>query len=266
MKQMSALLLFLAIPAFALDSGDCSRLATLYEVRSLMMKPYTSSYDVQKAIDRHLADMRQGYIIWVRPNSEGPVDKHVHKLRGGGGSDHFESDSDHIFGVRIVVPSKRSLFNGNNSVSVGTATITYTVNGRTRTRTEAINSTMNPDTSRTFDLGAIADHVQVAVDVDSKQEAVVETHFQQAVAQDDPANPQYATIQSLQRMESNLDPRAVDDEIASVERSMFPDSDPLPLLSIVHDLRHAKELMRSKKEEDHEKGDRLLKETLERLR
>ena len=255
----------IALPASAIETGDCSRLATLYEIRSLMMKPYTSSYDVQKVIDRRLAGMRQGYIIWARPEGEAPVDKHVHKLRGGGDSDHFESNSDHVFGVRIVVPSKRSLFNANSPVSVGTATITYTVNGRSRTRTEHIDATMNPDTSRTFDLGAIADHVQVSVDAGSKSDAVIETHFQQAVAQDDPANPQYATIQSLKHLSNDPDARAIDDEIASVERGLFPDADPLPLLSIVHDLRHADELMRSKKEEDHEKGDRLLKETLRRL-
>lgn len=266
MKKLIALLAFLAIPASAVETGDCARLAALYEIRSMMMKRYASSYDVQKVIDRRLADMRRGYVIWTRFESEGPVDKHVHKLRGNGGSDRFESESDHVYAVRIVVPSKRSLFNGNSPVSVGTATIAYTANGRTRTRTEPINAKLNPDTSRTFDLGAIADHVQVAVDVDAKSEAVVETHFKQAVAEDDPSNPQYATIQSLKRLGHDPDARDVDEEIASVERGLFPDSDPLPLLSIVQDLRKADELMGSKKQDDQDKGDKLLKETLRRLR
>lgn len=266
MRKLIALLALTATPAFAIETGDCARLGALYEIRSMMMKRYTSSYDVQKMIDRRLADMRRGYVIWTRPEGETPVDKHVHKLSGKRGSDRFESDSDHVFAVRVVVPSKRSLFNGNNPVSVGTATITYTAGGRTKTRTEKIDATLNPDTSRTFDLGVIADHVEVALDVDAKSEAVVETHFKQAVAEDDPSNPQYGTIQSLKRLGNYPDAGTVDDEIATVEHSLFPGADPLPLLSIVQDLRHADELMRSKKQDDQDKGDKLLKEALRRLR
>jgi hypothetical protein len=125
---------------------------------------------------------------------------------------------------------------------------------------------MNPDTSRTFDLEAIADHVDVAVESTSKSEAVIETHFRQAVAQDDPANPAYSTIQALQRIRSSPDPRAIDSEIADAERSLIPGADPLPLLTIIGDLRRADELMRSKKEDEQQKGDKLLKETLRRLR
>ena len=259
-------LLLFALPVLAIDTGECSRLSALYEIRSLMMKRYSSSYEVGQVIDRRVAEMRRGYIVWVRRDSQAPTDKKVHKLRGGGATDRFESESEHAFAVRVVVPSKRSLFNGNNPVSVGGVTITYTVDGRMKTRTERIDTTMNPDTSRTFDLGVIAEHVQVAVDVDSRAEAVVETHYRQAVAEDDPANPQYATIQSLRRLGSSPDARVIDDEIATVERSLFPSSDPLPVLSIIQDLRRAEELIRSKKTEEQEKGDKLLKETLRRLR
>jgi hypothetical protein len=266
MKKLIALLALVAIPASAVETGDCSRLATLYEIRSLMMKRYSSSYDVGQAIDRRVADMQRGYVIWVRHDSDAPVDKKVHKMRGGGGSDRFESAGDHAFAVRIVVPSKKSLFGANNPVNVGAVTISYTVGGRTRTRNERIDTIMNPDTSRTFDLGAIADHVEVAVDADARSEAVIETHYRQAVAEDDPANPQYATIQSLRRLGSSPDARTVDDEIASAERTLFPSSDPLPLLGIVQDLRRADEWIHSKKQEDQEKGEKLLKETLRRLR
>lgn len=265
MKKLIVLLALVAIPASALESGDCARLAALYEVRSMMMKRYTSSYDVSKVIDRRLADLRQGYVIWVRHDNSAPVDKKVHKLRGGGDSDRFEADSDHAFAVKVVVPSKRSLFNGNEPVQVGDVAITYTVNGRTKTRTESINAVMNPDTSRTFDLGTIADHVQVAINAGSRKEAVVEAHFTQATAEDDPANPNYGTIQSLKHIGSYPDAREVDEEIATVERSLFPNSDPLPLAQIIQDLRKADDLMRSKKQDDQDKGDRLLKETLRRL-
>ena len=265
MKRIFAVLALIAVPAAAVETGDCARLSALYEIRSLMLKRYSSSYDVNQAIDRRLQDLRQGYMIWVRRDADAPVDKKVHKLRAGA-SDRFESNGDHVFAVRVVVPSKRSLFNANSPVSVGGVTINYTTNGRTRTRTERIDATLNPDNSRTFDLGTIAEHVEVAVDVSANSEAVVETHYRQAVAEDDPANPALPTIQSLLRLRGSTDARTVDEEIASAERTMFPNSDPMPLLSIIEDLRRADELMRSKKQDDQEKGDRLLKETLRRLR
>ncbi|MEA2326591.1 MAG: hypothetical protein QOE68_1550 [Thermoanaerobaculia bacterium] len=266
MKKFVAFMALIALPAAAADPGDCARLSALYEIRSLMMKRYSSSYQVGTVIDRRLADLRQGYIIWVRRDADAPTDKKVHKLRAGA-ADRFESDGNHAFAVRIVVPSKRSLFNANSPVAIGTVTINSTINGRTSTRTERIGATLNPDNSRTFDLGAIADHVEVAVDVSAPNgEAVVETHYRQAVAEDDPANPAYSTIQSLTRLGTSPDARTIDAEIASAERTLFPGSDPMPLLSIIEDLRRADELIRSKKQEDQEKGDKLLKETLRRLR
>ena len=273
MKKALIAIALIASPILAADLGDCRQLATLYEIRSLMMKRYTSSYDVEKVIDRRLDELREpltngGYrwVRWVRRESDAPVDKKVHKLRGSSTPDRFESAADHVFAVRVVVPSKRSLFNANSPVSVGGVEIRTTVNGRTRTRNERIDQVMNPDTSRTFDLETIADHVEVAVDSTSQSEGVIETHFRQAVAQDDPANPSYSTIQALQRIRSSTDPRAIDAEIADAERSLIPGADPLPLLTIVGDLRRADELMHSKKEDEQQKGDRLLKETLRRLR
>ena len=266
MKKLIILAALVAMPAAALESGDCSRLSTLYEIRSLMMKRYSSSYEVGQAIDRRLSDLRRGYVIYVRRDSGSPIDKKVHKLHGGDGSDRFEAQSDHVFEVKVVVPSKRSMFNGNYPVSVGDVTINYTVNGRQRTRTERIDTMMNPDTSRTFDLGVIADHVQVAVESQGRQDAVIEAHFVQATAEDDPANPSYGTIQSLRRLGTSPSALTIDDEIASAEHALFPNSESLPLLTIVQDLRRAAELMRSKKQSEQDEGDRLLKETLRKLR
>jgi hypothetical protein len=273
MKKALFAIALIACPTLAVDLGDCRQLATLYEIRSLMMKRYASTYDVEKVIDRRLEDLREplasgGYrwVRWVRRESDAPVDKKVHKLREPSTPDRFESSADHVFAVRVVVPSKRSLFNGNSPVSVGGVEIRTTVNGRTRTRNERIDQVMNPDTSRTFDLETIADHVEVAVDSTAKSEAVIETHYRQAVPQDDPANPAYSTIQALQRIRSSTDPASIDSEIADAERTLIPGADPLPLLTIIADLRRADELLRSKKEDEQQKGDRLLKETLGRLR
>jgi hypothetical protein len=277
MRRLLLVLLLFPVSAFAVETDDCraalTHLTALYEIRSLMMKRYTSSYDVDRLIDRRLEQLREplsggGYrwVRWVRRNSDAPTEKKVHKLRARSEPDRFESSADHVFAVRVVVPSKRSLFNANSPVSVGGVEITYTTNGRSRTRSERIDSTMNPDTSKTFDLGTIADHVEVAVAASAKSEAVIEAHYRQAVAQDDPSNPAYSTIQALDRIRNSADPQTIDAEIASVERGLFPGADPLPILSLIADFRRADELIRSSKSEDQEKGDRLLKETLRRLR
>ena len=133
-----------------------------------------------------------------------------------------------------------------------------------------VNRWMNPDTSQTFDLKGIYDRVvttmQVSVDPRDVKEAVAEIHFKQAVAQDDPANPAYSTIKALERVRETPDPATVDSEIAALETSIFPGSESVPLLTIMRDLRRADELMRSEKTEEQEKGNKLLKETLRRLR
>ena len=71
---------------------------------------------------------------------------------------------------------------------------------------------------------------------------------------------------ALQRIRGSSDARTIDDEIAEMERRILPNSDPLPLVEIIADLRRADDLIRSKKDEDQERGNRLLKDTLRRLR
>jgi len=260
---------------FAATTNDCRdymRLGALYEVRALMMKPNSSSYEVDEFIDKQLARMREGWVRWVRPDRDAPIDKHIHTVAAVNGTnvDSFEASGSHAFQVKVVVPAKRSLFNKNNPVYVGKVGITYDVDGRSRTKTQTIDAWMNPDTSRTIDLETIADHVDAALEASTKsndvKEAIVEIHFVQAVPRDDPANPAYDAIQSLARVRDTTDADTIDDEIARAERELFPSTDPIPLMSIVTDLRHANELMRSKKDKDVEEGERLLKETLRRLR
>jgi hypothetical protein len=127
---------------------------------------------------------------------------------------------------------------------------------------------MNPDTSRTIEFDTIADRANASVDVSTNDpgKAVAEIHFRQAVAQDDPSNPDYATIQSLNRVRSSTDAATVDSEIAAVEQSIFPGSESLPLLTVLDELRRADKLIRSTKTDEQEKGQKLLKDTLSRLR
>jgi hypothetical protein len=241
-----------------------------------MLKSYTSSYDVTRFIDGRinafrepLADGGYRWVRWIRPTGDGPVDKEgftVVAVQDRGDADRFESTAQHGYSVRIVVPRKRSLLNENKAVYVYDVEITQD----DETKTHTINRWMNPDTSQTFDLRGITERVRVAVRVAtaarSSREALIETHVRQAVEDDDPANPNYLAIRMLQRIRSDADAATVDAEIAAIEESVFPGTDSLPLLSLITDLRRADELMRSEKPEEQEKGDKLLKETLRRLR
>lgn len=276
-------LLLVSVPVFAIDRTDCrqmTQLGTLYQVRSILARRYSSSDDVRRFVDQRIDELREptsngGYrwVRWVRPGGDGPTDKKVHTVtavQGQGDPDVFEGNSQHVFAVRVVVPSKRSLFKGNNPVYVGDVRISYDESGRRRTDVKHINRWMSLDTSQTFDLEGIYDNVlasaQVSADRRDSKEAVAEIHFKQAVAQDDPDNPSYPTIVALQRVRENIDPAYIDSEIAALESSLFPGSESIPLLTLMRDLRRADELMRSEKAEDKEKGDKLLKETLRRLR
>ena len=272
---ISILFLLIAAPLLADDCGAMTQLATLYELRNVAMR---RSSDADSWIDKRVDALREpegnGYrwVRWVRPSGNDPVDKHLHKTQAvhGNGSDSFEATGAHAYGVRVVVPAKQSMFGHNNPVYVGTVRISYDAEGRRRTKSEKIDQWMNPDTSRTIDLGAIAEHVEASLDASTAQkdvnQALVEIHFRQALAEDDPANPAYRTIQSLKRVRGSYTSDAIDDEIARVERDAFGTTESMPWLAIVHDLRRADELIRSSKDTDKEKGDKLLRETLRRLR
>ncbi|HUP48885.1 MAG TPA: hypothetical protein VNA04_08850 [Thermoanaerobaculia bacterium] len=278
------LILPLAIPAHSFDeecTAKLTQLGSLYQVRSMMARSYTSSSDVQRFADRRIDELREPlregghrWIRWVRPPGDGPFVKKEHSVlavQGGDDRDRVEAAGGHVYAASVVVPRKRSLFHNNHAVWVGTAEVTYEIDGRPATRREAINQWMNPGTSRTIDLGGIAEHARATLDSATSQrhmkQALVEIHLRQAVAEDDPANPTYSTVQMLQRIRQSPDAATVDAEVAAAEASLYPGGgETLPMLTLLGDLRRADELMRSSKEEEQEKGSKLLKETLSRLR
>jgi hypothetical protein len=263
MKRLLIAALLIATPIYA---DDCTLLRELYGVRAAALK---SSYSVDGHIDRRLEVLREGWVRWVRPGGEGPFDKKLHRTKAPKSAlDSFETSGEHSYAVRVAVPAKRTLFSSNNPVYVGTVEIRYTADGRTKTMTETVDRLMQPDTSRTVELPVIADRVDVrlASGTDRPGESLVEVHFKQAVAEDDPANPDYAAVRALQRIRSSSDARTIDDEIANMERKVFSDSDSLRLTEIIADLRRADDLIHSKKDDDQERGNKLLRETLRRLR
>jgi hypothetical protein len=285
MRRLLLLLAFVfALPLFALGPDDCraySQLAALYQVRGLMLKSNTSSYDVDNFIDHQIDELRGPeagggfrWVRWMKPSgSNGPEVKKGHRAVGvhdRGERDPFEASGDHGFAVRIEVPEKKTAFSKNNRVFVGDVTIRYDDNGRSRTMQKTIGEWMNPDTSRTFDIETIADRVDVSIDsgadADKVREALVEIHILQAVADDDPENPAFDAIQSLKRVRRATDERyAIDDEIAHLESSLYPHGESLPIAQIIGDLRRADELIHSSKEKERDRGADLLRETMRRL-
>jgi hypothetical protein len=279
-KLTLALILAAALPAPAIDTSNCAgslaHLAALYELRAMLLKTYTTPYDVERFAARRIEELREPlgggdyrWVRWVRPSGGGPTEKRGHTtsaIEGRGNEDRFEAAGQHVYAVRIVAPAKRSLLKKNNPVYVSEVEIT--ADGSTRTH--RINRWMNPDTSQTFDLNGIADRVAVTAHVSTAPnnagESLLEVHFRQAVAEDDPDNPAFSTIRMLERVREKPDAVTVDAEVAAMEREMFPAAGSLPILTLITDLRRADELMRSSKPEEKEKGEKLLQETLRRLR
>src|SRR5438270_5358490 len=175
MKKIALGVLLLPVCAFAVEMNDCAsanQLVALYELRALMLRG-ASSYDADKFIDAKLDSLREPmpnggfrWVRWTRPSGSPEYDKHGHNIVAaqGSGSDNFESSGDHVYAVRVAVPAKRSLFNGNNPVYVGTVHVRAVANGHERKMDEHIDDWMNPDTTKTIDLNMIADHVDVSLD------------------------------------------------------------------------------------------------------
>ncbi len=273
-----ALCLAIVTPLAAVENSGCAesiQLTSLYELRSGELS--RSGRSIDDAIDRKVGQLREPlrdggfrWVKWMRPDGEGPVEKDVKTVRatGDSGGDTLEGSGQHAYGIRIAIPRKRSILKANNAVYVGSVEVSYELDGRSRTKRQTINAWMNPDTSRTIDLGGIADRVEVTMTASTKNpgEAVAEIHFRQAVAMDDLDNPAFDAIRSLLRVRDALDERhELDDEIARVEIRMFPDAHPMPLVEIITDLRRASELIRSKKSEENEKGETLMRKTVRRL-
>lgn len=269
----------LASPLAADDCAELEALRALYEVRQIMLHPYFGSWDVSSRIDAHLNQLREplpdgGYrwVRWVRPAGEGPVVKKEHLARSNrraGEQEEFEASAEKAFAVRIVVPRKRSLVRGNNEVWVGGVEIRTWVDGEMQTESKRVDQWLKPDTQRTFDLGGIVDRAEAAVETGTNPstlgEALVEVHFRQAVAQDDPANPNREGIEALKRLAASPDPVTLDLEIARLEGRLFPGIAVTPFTTIVARLREAETLLASEKEEEREKGKKALGEVMKSL-
>ena len=284
-RTLVAVALFaLTIPAAARaqSDADCAALQTLqalYEIRHLAMSAYPNSYTIDQAIETHLDRLRDplptgGYrwVRWTRPSGDGPVvkrEKIVQADQASGDLEVFEADAAVPYAIRIVAPRKRSLTKANKELWVGTVNVRYWSQGQMKTMERRVDTWLMPDNSRTIDLGVIADRAEVSVETGTKSanrgQALVEVHFRQAVAQDDPANPNFQGVEALKRLEYSVDPATLDLEIARLERQLFPGVTVTPFTTIVARLREAETLLRSEKEEEKEKGRKALADVVRAL-
>ena len=285
MKFLSTLAVCIALAAPLSAIDDCApeitTLQVFYDIRSMIIDGGASSYEISSRIEEHLETLREplpegGYrwVRFVKPKSgSGPVIKREHLIEAVQGEeafDSFEAASDHVYAVKIAVPRKRSLLHSNKEAYVGTLKVRYWVDGEAKSMTRDLKQWLKPDTSKSFDIGVIADRAEAEVEAATRarnvRESLVELHFVQAVAQDDPGNPHADAVSRLKKLKNDPTPKAIDDEIARLESEAFGSSYTAPLTQIAVSLREADDLMSSDDEEERERGRTLLDETLKLLR
>ncbi len=264
---------FLAPAASAADcESDLAALEVFYDLRDTMVRGSSSSYDLARRVEEHLIALREPlgdgtfrWVRYVRPGGTPPVvrrERLVAASRDDGDIESFEASAERPFAVQVVVPRKRSLLRGNQEAWVGQVVIRYWVDGEEESLTRAVNQWLRPDTTRTFDLGVIADRAEAVVEVGTRrttrEQSLVELHLQQAVAQDDPGSPNAATVARLKRFASDPSPVHLDEEIAEIELEVFGRSSRLRTAELVATLRKAGVLLESEKEEERTEGQKLL--------
>jgi hypothetical protein len=262
------------------DCSDIQALNALYGVRGLVIRG-APSWTITSEIDEQIRALRQplpgGGYRWVRivrpAAGQGPFLKKGYMVKASSESapDVFEAEGSNAWAVSVVVPRKRSLLRANNESWVGDATITCTIDGRSETKKESIRRWMSPDTTHTIDLGGpIASDCRVRVQTATRaaftnEQALVEIHIRQAVEEDDPANPSYETIRTLEKIRSTASPETLDYEIAKLERRLFPNLDTFPFATLLFETREAQRLLKSEKQEDREKGEKMLAEVVKEI-
>jgi len=283
MKRATICLLLIVLSAPVRASEECpdvEALNALYGVRELVIREapsYTISSEIDDQIEQLRGPLPEGGYRWVRlvrpADENGPFDKTGHFVRSDSvdSPDVFEAAAANAWAVSIVVPRKKSLFRANSESWVGDATITCTVEGRSETRRESIQRWMKPDTRHTVDLGGvIADSCRVRVETATRtayldEKALVEIHIQEAVEEDDAANPNAEAIRILKKVRHSTSPETLDYEIAKLERRLFPNLYSYPFATLLAETREAQKLLTSEKEDEQKKGMEKLEEVVKGL-
>ncbi|HUP65870.1 MAG TPA: hypothetical protein VM557_11390 [Thermoanaerobaculia bacterium] len=277
---LACAILLISLPATAqVDCPELAALRALYDVRDAMVHERSSSWEISRRLERQLEALREplpggGYrwVQWVRPVGEGPLVKREHVVRSNqqrGEVETFEAAATAPYAVRVVVPRKRSLIRANHPVWVGSVQIRYWSEGEVQTIDKGVNEWLRPNSSKSFDLGEIADRAQVTVQTatsgSTAGESLIEIHFRQAVSRDDPTSPHAEIVDTLKLLQASPEPLTVDLEIARLERRLFPDVASIPLATLVARLREAEALMSSEKEEERAKVPKAIEEIVRLL-
>jgi len=275
------LILILAAPLAAQPYGSCDEdvetLRVLYDLRRVMIRDGAPQYDIDRVIETNIDRLREPlpsgghrWVRLVRPSGDGPVTKKERLIAASGTAiEEFDSEENDVFSVRIVVPRKRSVRRANNEVWIERVIVRYETNAGKKTIERSYKQWFPPDSSKTIDLPGIAERVEVVVETRARESAVretlVETHFRLAVPQDDPASPFAQQVALLKRLNGNANQASVELEIARTEQRVFPQLPVFPVAGISSRIRQAELLLRSEKEEERERGRRLLSEAVRML-
>lgn len=265
------LALFCALPVVAQDwpeklESDLELLGALHQVRAMWLDPDVAEWQIERWIDDRIETWRgplpDGSYQWIlrgRPESE-VVKRSEHLVYGSLDQPaRIEEGDAWVYGVRVVVPRKRSLFRGNNPVWVGRITIrTRDDSGAPVEEVVPVERWFAPNTTQTWDLDAIVPRADVILEAAAEPEhrgaSLVEIHFLESIERDDPSGPHYDSIQMLSEMSGWLSAERIDSEIERLESRLIPGARSVPVASVAQLLEEALTLIDSDDPEERKKA------------
>lgn len=273
----------LASPLSAQDwaeklESDLELLGALHQVRAMWVDPDVAEWEIDRWISERidswrgpLPDGTRQWVIRNRPETE-VVDRSEHLVYGTPDQPAtFEDGDAWVYGVRVVVPRKRSLFRGNHRVWVEQLTIRMRDEiGVPTEEVVPVERWFAPNTSQTWDLEAIVPRADVVLeayaDLESRGEALVEIHFLESVESDDPSGPHYRAIQTLSEIAGWLSADRIDSEIERVETRLIPGARSVPVALVAQYLEEALTLIDSEDPEERKKAMATFVEALNLIR
>lgn len=275
--------ILLTTPVFGQDwaekiESDLQLLGALHQVRAMWVDPEVAEWQIDRWIDDQvetwrgpLSDGTHRWVLRERPEVE-VLDRSEHLVYGTTDQPAMVEDGDAwIYGVRIVVPRKRSLFRGNNRVWIEQITIrTRGEEGIPVEDTVPVRRWFAPNTSQTWDLETIVPRADVSVeagaDPEHRGESLLEIHFLESLERDDPSGPHYDSIKALTELEELLSADRIDDAIARVEMRLIPGARSVPVALVAQFLEEALTLIDSEDPEERKRAMATFVEALNLIR
>lgn len=284
MRKSLLIMLFLLLagtvhaqrPVPALES-DLELLGALHQVRAMWLDPAEAEWEIRRwigeQVDAWRGPLANGSFEWVlreRPDQE-VVDRSEHLVYGTRDRlARIEDGEAWAYGVRLVVPRKRSLFRGNHSVWVESITLrVQSENGEVSEDTQQVGRWFEPNTSQTWDFEGIVPRadviVEAAAEPDDRGESLLEIHFLESIETDDPDGPYYDGIQTLLDLSEWLNAERIDREIERAEERVVPGARSVPVTMVAELLDRALESYDSEDPEEQKKARAAIVEALKLL-